>query len=41
MGTSLAYNTVNPKLISVLTDLMQGRIFDDFVLVGGTATQTI
>lgn len=33
METSLAYNTVNPRLMSVLTDLMQERIFDDFVLV--------
>jgi predicted nucleotidyltransferase component of viral defense system len=37
MDNILAYNTVNPLLVSVLTDLMREKAFDDFVLVGGTA----
>lgn len=37
MENSLAYNTVNPLLMSILTDLMQEKTFDDFILVGGTA----
>jgi predicted nucleotidyltransferase component of viral defense system len=37
METHLAYNTVNPLLISTLTDLMRNKTFDDFILVGGTA----
>lgn len=37
MSTSLAYNAVNPLLLSVLTNIMSESLFDDFVLVGGTA----
>ena len=37
MNTALAYNTVNPSLLSVLTDVMSEDLFDDFILVGGTA----
>jgi hypothetical protein len=32
MKTSLAYNTVNPLLIAVLTDLMREDAFSDFIL---------
>jgi hypothetical protein len=37
MATPLAYNTVNPLLLSVLTNIMSENLFDDFILVGGTA----
>jgi len=37
MGSSLAYNTVNPLLLSVLMDLMSEGLFNDYILVGGTA----
>lgn len=37
MNTPLAYNTVTPLLRSVLTDIMSENLFDDFLLVGGTA----
>lgn len=37
MATALAYNTVNPLLLSTLTDIMSNDLFDDFILVGGTA----
>lgn len=37
MADTLAYNTVNPLLVSVLTDIMSENLFDDFILVGGTA----
>jgi len=37
MNTSLAYNTVSPPLLSVLKDVMSEKMFDDFILVGGTA----
>ena len=37
MNTSLAYNTVNPLLVSALTEIMSESLFNDFVLVGGTA----
>jgi Uncharacterized conserved protein len=37
MGSSLAYNTVNPLLLSVLVDIMSESLFNDYILVGGTA----
>ena len=37
MENYLAYNTVNPLLLSVLTDIMSENLFDDFILVGGTS----
>jgi len=37
MNTSLAYNTVNPSLLSVLKEVMSEGLFNDFILVGGTA----
>ena len=37
MDNSLAYNTVNPLLLSVLMDIMSEKLFNDFILVGGTA----
>ena len=37
MKDALSYNTVKPVLLSVLMDIMSKDLFDDFVLVGGTA----
>ena len=37
MGSSLAYNTVNPVLLSVLMDITSESLFNDYILVGGTA----
>lgn len=37
MKTCLAYNTVNPLLFSILTDIMSEDLLNDFILVGGTA----
>jgi predicted nucleotidyltransferase component of viral defense system len=37
MATTLAYNTINPLLFSVLTDIMSENLFDNFILAGGTA----
>jgi len=33
----LAHNTVNPLLLSVLTNIMSEDLLNDFILVGGTA----
>lgn len=38
MKNSLAYNTINPLLQSALMDVMSANLFDDFILVGGTAS---
>ena len=37
MRVSLAYNTVNPLLLSTLKDIMSESLFNDYILVGGTA----